>query len=392
MRRPATSDQRPAAVTAAAVTAAAVTAAAVTAAVATAVTAAAVTAAVATAVAVTAPVATAAQRCGQREVCMAVSQVRVPRRTRNGRQAPGPGGPNGQARRRRGPTRHNRVGYAFFAPFLVVFAVAIVAPLGYAFYLSLYQTRLIGGTVFSGFANYTQALTDHLFQVGVEHVALLLAIQVPIMLLLAMLVALAIDSGRLKGAKIFRIGIFIPYAIPAVVGAAMWGYLTGGQFGLAGQIGQDLHVHMPDFLSSSWMLATIGNVVTWGYTGYNMLIMYAALRAVPTELYEAAEVDGAGEIRKAWSIKVPALRRALLLTTTFSIIGTFQLFNEPSVMHALAPTVVTTNYTPNLYDYHLAFEGQEFNYAGAVAVILGLVTVVLAYAVQIWGARKERQS
>jgi multiple sugar transport system permease protein len=277
----------------------------------------------------------------------------------------------------------------FFTPFAIVFLASIVAPLGYAIYLSMYQDKLIGGTVFTGFANYSRAFTDNLFRAGLGHVALLLVIQVPIMLLLAMLIALAIDSGRLKASKLFRIGIFVPYAVPGVVGAIMWGYLAGGQFGLAGAISRDLHLHLPDFLSSGWMLATIGNVVTWEYTGYNMLIMYAALRAVPTELYEAAEVDGAGELRKAWSIKIPALRRALILTITFSIIGTFQLFNEPSILSALTPAV-TTNYTPNLYAAELAFNGQEYNYAAAIAVVLGIVTIIVAYAVQGWTGRKER--
>lgn len=311
--------------------------------------------------------------------------VQVPERRWQGR-ARGRGGVTRQG----GVTRHNRVGYALFAPFLAVFVIAIIAPLAYALYLSLYQNKMIGGNVFTGFANYTRAFGDSLFTAGLGRVGLFLAVQVPVMLLLAMLIALAIDSGRLAGAKIFRIGVFVPYAVPGVVSALMWGYLTGRQFGLAGSISADLHIGLPDFLSSGWMLTTIGNIVTWEFTGYNMLIFYAALRAVPTELYEAAEVDGAGEFRKAWSIKVPALRRALVLATTFSIIGSFQLFNEPSIMRQLAPSVVSTSYTPNLYADQLAFNGQEYNYAAAVAVVLGLITVVLAYAVQIWTARRER--
>ena len=311
--------------------------------------------------------------------------VQVPERRWQGR-ARGRGGVTRQG----GVTRHNRVGYALFAPFLAVFVIAIIAPLAYALYLSLYQNKMIGGNVFTGFANYTRAFGDSLFTAGLARVGLFLAVQVPVMLLLAMLIALAIDSGRLAGAKIFRIGVFVPYAVPGVVSALMWGYLTGRQFGLAGSISADLHIGLPDFLSSGWMLTTIGNIVTWEFTGYNMLIFYAALRAVPTELYEAAEVDGAGEFRKAWSIKVPALRRALVLATTFSIIGSFQLFNEPSIMRQLAPSVVSTSYTPNLYADQLAFNGQEYNYAAAVAVVLGLITVVLAYAVQIWTARRER--
>ncbi|MBT2450564.1 sugar ABC transporter permease [Streptomyces sp. ISL-43] len=125
--------------------------------------------------------------------------------------------------------------------------------------------------------------------------------------------------------------------------------LYGDRFGLAGEIGDLLHTELPDLLSDGWMLASIGNIVTWSYVGYNMLIFYAALRSIPEELYEAAEVDGAGAFRKAFSIKLPALRPALLMATTFSVIGSFQLFNEPSVLQSLAPAAITTNYTPNMY-------------------------------------------
>jgi multiple sugar transport system permease protein len=293
-------------------------------------------------------------------------------------------------RRRRTALKHNRYGYAFFAPFLAVFAIAIAAPLLYAVYLSLFQDRLVGGTVFVGLENYRHALTDPLFHSGLARVALFLLVQVPIMLGLALLAALAIDSGRLRWQGLFRIGIFIPYAVPAVVAALMWGYLYGPTFGLVHQIGSALGLNLPDLLSRSWILASIGNVTTWEYVGYNMLILYAALRAVPQELYEAASMDGAGEVRKAVSIKIPALRQALLLTTIFSIIGSFQLFNEPNVMQQLAPGVITTYYTPNMYAFNLAFNGQEFNYSAAIAVVLGGVTAIVAYTVQLRAFRKER--
>ncbi|MFJ1790930.1 carbohydrate ABC transporter permease [Kitasatospora griseola] len=287
-------------------------------------------------------------------------------------------------------SRHGAVGFAFFAPFLVVFVIGIAAPLGYAAYLSFFQDRMIGGNVFVGFDNYRRALGDELFRAGLWRVLLFLLVQVPVMLGLALVAALAVDSGRLRKPGLFRIGIFVPYAVPAVVASLMWGYLYGDRFGLVGQIGDLLHVDMPDFLGSSWMLASIGNVVTWEYVGYNMLILYAALRTVPHELYEAAEMDGAGEFRKAWSIKLPAVRSALVLATVFSIIGTFQLFNEPNVMQSLAPGVISTSYTPNMYAYNLAFNGQQFNYSAAVAVVLGGVTAIVAYAVQIRSIRKEQ--
>jgi multiple sugar transport system permease protein len=291
------------------------------------------------------------------------------------------------------PKRSRRralTGFLFFAPFLLVFLAAIVAPLLYALYLSLFRQRLIGGTTFVGLDNYFRAATDPQFLGGLGRVALFLVMQVPVMLLLALFVALAIDSKRLWWPKVFRLGIFVPYAVPSVVAALMWGFLYGGQFGLTGQVADALGVDPPDLLGPSLMLPSLANIVTWQFVGYNMLILYAALRAIPQDLYDAAEVDGAGEFRKVWSVKLPALRPALLLATIFSVIGSFQLFAEPKVMSDLAPAVITTSYTPNLYAYELAFNGQLVDYSAAISVVLGLVTIVVAYVVQLTTARRER--
>src|ERR671914_3060996 len=168
------------------------------------------------------------------------------------------------------------------------------------------------------------------------------------MLGLAVAAALAIDSGQLRFAKVFRLGIFVPYAVPAVVATLMWGYLYGPDFGPFAQLADALGLPAPQFLSSSWMLGSIANIVTWQFVGYNMIILYAALRSIPHDLYEAAAVDGAGAWRIAWSIKVPALRPALLVCLIFSVIGSFQLFTEPKLVQTLAPSVIDSAYTPNL--------------------------------------------
>jgi multiple sugar transport system permease protein len=289
------------------------------------------------------------------------------------------------------PSRRKALtGFAFFAPFLVVFLAAIVAPLGYALVLSLFRRRLIGGTTFVGLDNYLRAAVDPQLLAGLARVGLFLVIQVPVMLLLALFVALAIDSKRVWWPKLFRLGVFVPYAVPAVVGTLMWGFIYGGQFGLTGQIADAFGVEPPAFFGPTLMLPALANIVTWQFVGYNMLILYAALRAVPQDLYDAAEVDGAGEFRKVWSVKLPALRPALLLATIFSVIGSFQLFTEPKVMSDLAPAVITTSYTPNIYAYELAFNGQLVDYSAAISVVLGLVTIVVAYVVQLTTARRER--
>jgi multiple sugar transport system permease protein len=119
-----------------------------------------------------------------------------------------------------------------------------------------------------------------------------------------------------------------------------------------------------------------------------MLIIYSALRVVSPSLYEAAEIDGAGQLRIIWAIKLPALRGALVIATIFSIIGSFQLFNEPSILKTVAPNAITTYFTPNVYAYSLSFEGQQYNYSATVAIVMGVITMVIAYAVQLRGMRK----
>jgi multiple sugar transport system permease protein len=272
-------------------------------------------------------------------------------------------------------------------PFLIVFALTFIAPIVFSLYLSLYRSKLIGGTSFVGSENYTDALTDPHFWSAFGRVALFLVVQVPIMLLLALTVALAIDSGRLYGTAMFRLSIFLPYAVPAVVAAFMWGFMYGPQFGLVASLNSH-GLHLPDPLSPGLILASIGNIVTWEYVGYNMLIFYAALRVIPGELYEAAAVDGASQWRVVWAIKLPAIRAALVVATIFSIIGSFQLFNEPSILRSLATNAITTDFTPNLYAYFLSFSGLEYNYAATVAIIMGVFTMVVAYLVQLRGLRQ----
>ncbi|MFC6018320.1 carbohydrate ABC transporter permease [Plantactinospora solaniradicis] len=291
-------------------------------------------------------------------------------------------------RRAAGAGRRSWVGWQFTGPFMAVFALVFLAPIAYSLYLSVFRTQLVGGTTFVGLDNYAKALTDGQFWSAFGRVASFLAVQVPIMLFLALLIALAVDSGRLYGAGFFRISVFLPYAVPAVVATLMWGFMYGSQFGLVGNLNEALGVSLPDPLSPDLILASIGNIVTWEFVGYNMLILYSALRVVNPSLYEAAQIDGAGQLRIITAIKLPALRGPLLIATIFSIIGSFQLFNEPSILKTLAPNSITTYFTPNLYAYSLSFAGQQFNYAATLAIVMGVITMIVAYLVQLRGMRK----
>jgi multiple sugar transport system permease protein len=287
--------------------------------------------------------------------------------------------------------RRNWHGWAFVGPFMIVFAGVFIAPVVYAIGLSLFRQQLIGGTVFVGLGNYLAVFSDPKFWQSLGRVALVLVVQVPIMLGLALVAALAIDSARLRFRAFFRIGIFLPYAVPGVVAALLWGFMYSGNFGLTASINSALGGDILQPLSPGWILGSIGNIITWEYLGYNMLIFFAALRVIPTDLYEAAQLDGAGDMRVVMSIKIPAMRGAILIATIFSIIGSFQLFNEPNLLKTIAPNAISTYFTPNLYAYNLSFGGQEFNYAATVAIVMGVLTAAIAYVVQLRGSRAENR-
>ncbi|WP_061964762.1 carbohydrate ABC transporter permease [Demequina aurantiaca] len=282
----------------------------------------------------------------------------------------------------------SRTAYVLLTPFILVFLAMLVVPLVYSGYLSMFKRTLVGGETFVGLQNIISVFTDQRFLEGVGRMTIFFVVQVPIMLGLALFIALALDSGRVRAARASRLAVFIPYAVPGVVATLMWGYLYGPDFSPIAQAFKAVGLTPPDLLSSNLILASMMNIVTWEFVGYNMIIMFAALRTIPLESLEAAQIDGAGQIRTALSIKIPAIRQAIMLTLIFSVIGTFQLFNEPSLLSKIAPNVIGTSYTPNLYAYSLAFVNQDPNYAAAVAFVLGALIMTVSYVVQLRGRRK----
>ncbi|MBM7829467.1 multiple sugar transport system permease protein [Agromyces cerinus] len=293
---------------------------------------------------------------------------------------------------RRKRVRRNWSGWWFVGPFMLVFGLVFVAPLLYAMYLSFFRETLVGGNSFVGLENYAKAMVDPKFWEAMLRVSIFLLVQVPIMLGLALFAALALDSARLRWVPFYRLSIFLPYAVPGVVAVMIWGYMYGSQFGLVADINRFFGVELPSPLAENFILLSIGNIVTWEFVGYNMLIFFSALKAVPQELYEAAEIDGAGTFRTIFSIKLPSIRGAMVIATIFSVIGSFQLFNEPSILQTIAPNSITTYFTPNLYAFNLSFAGSQFNYAAAIAIVSGVITMVVAYLVQLAGEKNEKKA
>ncbi|MFI9026174.1 carbohydrate ABC transporter permease [Streptomyces sp. NPDC053560] len=281
--------------------------------------------------------------------------------------------------------RNARAAAGFLVPFLALFLLCFIAPIVYAVWQSLHKTERtgplgLGGAereVFTGLSHYAQALADDRFLAGFGRVLLFGAVQIPLMIVLATVLALLLESASARWVTFFRSAFFLPYGVPGVIASILWGFLyvpgISPLVKMAEAVGWDV-----DFLSRGTVLWSIANIVTWQFTGYNMLVLIAQLKAVPQELYEAARIDGANARQVALHIKIPLIRPALVLTCVFSIIGTLQLFAEPMVLRPLASSI-DSGYTPNLHAYSEAFVGNNQHLAAAEAVLLALVACVLSF-------------
>lgn len=298
-------------------------------------------------------------------------------------------GPGSRAESRKERLQH--IGMLWCLPYVIVFLGGTIIPMVYAFYLGLFKQQMIGGEQFTGFANYIRALKDPLLWDGFKRVAVFAIIEVPLMTFLALLAALMLDSQRIRHVAIPRILLFLPYAVPNVIAALMWSYIYGTDYGLIGQFFRLFNAHAPNMMSKELMIFAMINISIWVSMGYNTLIYYSSLKALPEELYESARVDGASEFRIAWSVKIPQIRSSVVMTLLFNIIYALQLFNTPSMMQTIAPEVVTSYYTPNLYTYSLAFSGNDLNYAAAVSLVVGLFTMIIITVVKTLGNRWERR-
>ncbi|GAB3131777.1 carbohydrate ABC transporter permease [Marisediminicola antarctica] len=284
----------------------------------------------------------------------------------------------GPAKIKRKGLSQRRAILTFVGPFVVLFALFYIVPIAYAIYQSFLTVERDGTfgpatQVFGGFTQYVAVFQNDEFWASVVRVLLFGIVQVPIMLGLALLFALLLDSPLLKGKKFFRLAFFAPYAVPGVIAAIMWGFLYSPTLSPFAPVTQNV-----SFLSADLILWSIANIVTWVYVGYNMLIIYSALLAIPTEIYEAAKLDGANNWQVAWKIKIPLVTPAIILTAVFSIIGTLQLLAEPQTLRSFS-TAINSTFTPNLAVYTTA-SVPNYSLAAAMSVVLALATFALSFA------------
>ncbi|GAA3014717.1 sugar ABC transporter permease [Streptosporangium longisporum] len=272
------------------------------------------------------------------------------------------------------------VPYLFLAPALALFTLFMAVPVVYTAYLSLRRTKVSGlglgkgsrREVYAGFDNYTAALRDTELWAGWLRVLGYGLLVLAVMLGLALLFALLLDSAHVRLARFSRIAVFLPYAVPGVAASLIWGFLYLPSLS---PIRQVLDV---DLLGTGAVVFSMANVAVWGGVGFNMLVLYTALRAVPRSYYEAARMDGASELQVALRIKIPILLPALILTTVFSIIATVQVFTEPTTLRPLTNTISST-WSPLMKVYRDAFVTGDLYSAAATSIVIAAISLVLSF-------------
>ncbi|MCH6472372.1 carbohydrate ABC transporter permease [Sinomonas terrae] len=290
-----------------------------------------------------------------------------------GRSDPGRKGTG--IRRRTG----KRVPLVLAVPFGILYAIFFVGPLVYALLESL-QSPLTGG--FAGTMNYETAAGSADFWSSMVQMSLFTVVQVAVMLSLALALALLLDSKYCRGKSAFSIIYFLPYAVPGVIAAIMWAFI------LSPQTDSLLRAANASPLESGGVFYVILTIVTWEWTGYNITLFLAGLTSIPAAVVDAARLDGCGEFRLAWHIKLKMLRPIIAFTCFASLIGTFQLFNEPDVINFIHP--LPANYTPNLLIYNTAFRFGNIPLASAESMILAALTIGAALVFTLLARRRNR--
>ena len=299
------------------------------------------------------------------------------------RVATGPAGLLATLRRHRWP-------YLFIAPFYLLYGGFMLYPVVFSFWLSFHDWRGQRGVVFLGLGNYRRLIEDDLFWTSLANTFLIGLMYVPLMLALALVLAVLLNSALLRLRTFFRAAIFSPYITSLVIMALVFALIYNDQAGvlnyLLGLVGLPA-VHWTT--STEWSKVSVAGLLLWHWTGYNTVLMLAGLQAIPSELYEAAAIDGASAGRRFLHITIPLMRPVILFTAVLSTIGTFKIFAEPYILTGGGP--LNSSLTVLLYLYNQAFQGFKLGYASALAyVVVGIVFVLSLLQFRLLRERDDR--
>lgn len=269
-------------------------------------------------------------------------------------------------------------GWAFVLPSIVLFLWLTFWPMINAFIMSL-QKGKGNVTEFAGLYNYIRLLDDPVFISSTKNTILYFIVQVPIMLILALIVSSILNNPKLKFRGFFRTAIFIP-CVTSLVAYSLLFRSMFAEDGFINNVLMGLHIindPIPWLLDSFWAKIVIILAITWRWTGYNMIFYLSSLQNIDAEIYEAAEIDGADAWHKFWKITVPLLKPVILLTAIMSTTGTLQLFDE--VVNITNGGPANSTMTISHYIYNLSFKySPDFGYAATVSYVVFFMIAVLS--------------
>ncbi len=276
----------------------------------------------------------------------------------------------------------NRQAYLFVAPFFVFFLVFGLYPIIYSFVLSLHVWHANKPWNYVGLKNYANLLVkDKVFWESVYNVVYIFVINVPIMIFLSVFIAVALNNPARKHKDVFRIIYLLPYVTSVLSIAIVFHVMFDDKGGVINGLLGLLHVPPVQWLTSQSMSkVTIDLMVTWKWTGYNMIIALAGLQSIETQIYDAAKIDGSGGFRTFWKITLPLLRPVIGFQFIMSTIGTFNMFTEPYFLTNGGPGY--SSLTLVFYLYRSAFKFFQLGYAAAIAFLTFLL-VLIPSAIQV---------
>ncbi|MFI2104394.1 carbohydrate ABC transporter permease [Isoptericola sp. NPDC019693] len=271
-----------------------------------------------------------------------------------------------------------RAPYLFIAPFYLLYVLFMIVPILAALYLSLTSWVGLGTPELVGLRNYAGLLTDSSFWTAAGNSGIYVLVSVVLVVPCALLVAQALNAKGLRARDLFRVTYFVPMVVSPIVVALIFSMLLDTEYGLVNSI---LHAlfGLPgvDWLTDpSWAKASVSFVLLWRWVGYLTIFFLAGLQAVPRELYEAAELDGAGAVRKFTTVTLPAIKPVTAFVVVTSFISAAQLFDEPYLLTRGGPGEATLSVA--MFIYRAAFERQQFGYAAAAGVVLFVIVFAVS--------------
>ena len=266
--------------------------------------------------------------------------------------------------------------FAFLLPALLLYALFTAYPVARAFVLSV-QRNVDGEVRSAGLSQYARLLSDDVFRQALLNTLIFLVAQVPVMLIAALLIAVALNSPRFPLRHMLRSAYFLPSIMSLVAVGTLFRVLLNEDLGLVNYVLNSLGLQgVPWITHPWWAKITVMLLLTWRYTGFMMVIYLSGLQNIPPELYEAAQLDGSQPAQSFWFITLPLLRPTILFTTVLSTIGVLQIFDEALIVTRGGPANETL--TIGLYLYQTVFSSVDFHYAAAISVVLVVLVGALA--------------